>query len=145
MASGFTNNTTDQAILAVVTAAGGPLNGTQLGLWERTGYTPSRTTTLADLPAASYTGYALQAITWNPPVLNDAGAPEVVSEQLRFVPTGPSPDKLVNGWMLLNAAGTALIASGQFSNPIPMTNTMQDILINVRFPMSSSMSDVTIS
>src|SRR6185503_17176352 len=84
--------------------------------------TPSENLELADLTVATFNGYALSsAVVWGTPFINEDNLPQVLGDITQFTAGSGSPSNMpevVQGWYLVDAAGTGLLAAELFDEPV---------------------------
>lgn len=113
----------DLAVLDEITAAStahaGFFLASKVGLFANN-ITPNRTTPLGDLTQCSYTGYALQGLTFTAPVIPAVGGPKLVSNTVTFRPTDALGSSTVTyGCFVTDTAGTTMYFNGRF-DPAPL-------------------------
>jgi hypothetical protein len=96
----------------------GPLYGSFLGLYIAPTPVLTPANVLADITPANYTGYARQALAWNPPFINQAGLQDVQSGSLFFAPTDAVTPNTITGCFIASAVTAGiLLASAPFPAP----------------------------
>lgn len=107
--------------LTALTVAGptaGPFNGAKVGLFTNS-IVPTPSNVLADFTQADYTGYALSsAVVWTAVEISQDGRPQAVSQLFTFAPSNAVTPNTVRGIILVDGAGTTLLASSLFSTPV---------------------------
>lgn len=99
-------------------AASGPLFGAKLGLYKDL-ITPTPNLTLAELPVADYTGYAVSAaVVWNPAVEDSSDEPYLLGASKTFTPGDDVVPNTIRGVYCVNAAGTDLLWVANLANPV---------------------------
>lgn len=106
-------------VMAGLIDTGGVYEAVDLRLYQND-YTPTPATVLADLTAATYSGYAAEAIAFAGPVIGSDGKIRLVSVGALFQPTSSTVTNTVFGWYITNTGGTVLLAAGRFESPVPM-------------------------
>lgn len=85
---------------------------------------------------ANFTGYAAQvvAITWGDPVTAADGTVEVVSEPVTFAPTDAVVDNSIYNLWLSNGGSSAWYFAAPIADgPLPMSSTLDQIIVILRF------------
>jgi hypothetical protein len=122
-----TNETFDTDMIVSATQAGagvaGPLNGTKMGLFTNQ---PALTKTmlLAALTQPTYTGYALQALTWSAAERNAAGSISTHSALMNWMMGDALTPTTVYGYFICNTAGSVLLAAEYFPAPQALADTL---------------------
>lgn len=94
------------AALTDHTASGsfnGPLESVYMGLYIAPTGGLSKSSTIANITEATYAGYARQAVTWYPPVVDAAGPETLNGQSLNFTPTGSTTPNTITGLFLADA------------------------------------------
>lgn len=121
------------AALTALAGTGGPLHGTQLILFQNN-LTLTKTTTLADLTAATFVGYAAVAgITFGTPYIDQFGVVRIDAPSVDFIMTSNSTPNTIYGWALLDTAGTDLEVAAMLASPIPLTIAGQGLNVQPTF------------
>lgn len=125
-------NAAKLAILAALAAEDGPLDVAMLRLFQND-VTPSANTVVGDLTAATYTGYAAEAITWLAPSISTVdGEPEMIGTAGEFRPTGTTVTNEIWGYYITTAALTLFSAGKLDSPPEPFDSVTNALLLTVR-------------
>jgi hypothetical protein len=102
--------------LGALVGTGGLFEGAKVGLFKND-FIPTRTTALADLTVADFTGYALSsAITWGTAYQDPTIGPVVLGSLKVFAAADPiTNSNVIYGYYVVNAAGTALLWAERFA------------------------------
>lgn len=126
------------AAIAIATLVQSELALSKIRLFK-TGFTPSPSTTLAELEAeeVAFTGYPAGGETvtaFLDPVLNPLGGASIDWPTVQFASASPyTTSDVAGGWWLEDATGTTVYAIGTFAAPIPIGGA------GTGFPLSGSL------
>lgn len=139
----LSNDTFESSILSALIAEDGLLDGAQLALFQNN-VVATRARPIDQYTVATYSGYAIGAVTWLGLRKADDGAMELVGTVPEFIPNANTVGNTIYGALLLDA-GNALVAAGNLDVAAEMRATTDSIIITVRVRLTASGLGVVVS
>lgn len=118
----------------------GPLVGCKMGLFTNA-LTPGKGTVYADLTPATFTGYALVALTYSAELTDGAGTQQLMSNLCNFRATGTPTSEVLYGYFITDGGGTPVLY-GCETFPSPIVVTVAGNGVSVVSPIAYSGEDV---
>lgn len=126
-------------------AIAGVLTANKVALFQ-SNTVPTPATVIGDYTQATYSGYALEAITWSAPTLADDGSVEVIGILGEFRPTSSVVQNTIYGLLLVDTTGLILYAAARFDDaPLPMNSVLDAIVPTIRVRITPGGLVVTVS
>ncbi len=125
------------ALLDELAGAGNLFDGALLQLYkDDIGLTPLLTVTDMDAVKADFSGYAVSGpIVWSSASYAPDGVPTLAGDLKIFASTSPlTVSNTVFGYYVTNGAGTALLWSRKFDNPVIIAGPFQSIQVVPSYP-----------
>lgn len=133
------------ALAATADVIAGVLTANKVKLYQ-SNTIPTPATPIGDYTEATYSGYALEAITWSAPTLADDGSVEVLGVVGEFRPTSSAVQNSIYGLLLVDTTGAILYAAARFdAPPLPMNSTLDAIIVTLRVRFTPGGVVVTVS
>jgi hypothetical protein len=101
----------------------GPIYGSKMGLFTNSP-TLSRTSVLGDLTVATYTGYALAALTWSAAQRKPDGSIRSETGLVTFQPTDAVTPNTITGYFVQSGTGSHLLWAAIFDSAIPLSDAL---------------------
>lgn len=101
----------------------GPIYGSKMGLFTNSP-TLSRLSVLADLTIATYTGYALQALTWSGAQRKPDGSIQNETGLMTFQPSDAVTPNTITGYFVQSLSGSHLLWASMFDSPVPLPDAL---------------------
>lgn len=120
---------------AADTAEDGPLDGLKVYLFkENLAFNADTPITTFQAAQADYAGFTWLPVTWQLPTISDDGIVEVVGTVAAFRPTASTTENDIWG-LYADVVGDAnWVFAGTFDDaPLPMNNTLDSILVTLRY------------
>lgn len=141
-----TTNAFDKKVLdgliASVTSGdyAGPLVGCKMGLFTNP-ITPSKNTLYADLTVATFTGYALVALTYSAELTDGAGVQQLVSNLCNFRATGTPASEVLYGYFITDG-NVSPVLYGLETFPSPIVVSVAGNGVSVVSPIAYAGDDI---
>lgn len=99
------------------------LSNVFFGLYQAPTPVPTPQLTMGGITEANYTGYARQALVWNPPFLDAAGPADLAALSMFFQPSGVAVGNTITGAFIATASsGGILLLAAALAQPIALTS-----------------------
>ncbi len=133
--SATTQRPFDEELAAAAAAPGppaGPLNGAKAMLF--TGQPSlSKTTVLADLTPATFTGYVEKPLVWSAPVLDANNRICLFANEVTWTPTDNVNSNEISGYGVVNAAGDKLLFAEMLPGLVGMVDSLSFLGLTIQW------------